>query len=246
MNYHLRADKQAIQVVDVRVVPPSFHCRHDARYREYVYRIFHNTKDHTSLFEEDRALFVPERLDVDAMSEAASMLIGEHDFASFRGMACEASSSVRCLDMLDVRDRKATSAEFFRRERYLTVTGRARSFLHRQMRIMVGFLIAVGKGKESPDRAKELLRLCDRSHAPATAPAHGLYLKWIDYDWEMLSMRSKLDKLAATQGDDWAQAAAEDVARQRKAAADMSAAVAASVRAPGGNEGRGDGGKPSR
>lgn len=216
MNYHLRAAGHPIQVVDVRVVPPTFHCRYDAIYREYVYRIFHNTKDHVSLFEEGRAYFLPERLDVDAMREAASYLVGEHNFTSFRGMACEASSPVRRLDILEVKDRRATSSDFLRHERYLTVTGRARSFLHRQMRIMVGFLVAVGKGKEAPERAKELLELCDRSTAPATAPAHGLYLKWIAYDWEKLNLQSRLSRLAATHGDDWAQAAAEDVARRGK------------------------------
>ena len=114
---------------------------------------------------------MPAELDVAAMGEAAAILVGRHDFSSFRAAECQAASAVKTLDRLDIR-RTADLVE---------IEAEARSFLHHQVRNMVGTLVRVGKGRWSPARVAAALDARDRAAAGPTAPACGLYLERVDY-----------------------------------------------------------------
>ena len=110
-------------------------------------------------------------LDADAMHTAAQELVGHHDFSSFRATPCQAKSPVKTLDRLDV---ERDGAE-------IRITAVARSFLHHQVRNMVGTLSWVGSGKWTAGDVRAALAACDRSAAGPTAPAEGLYLVGVDY-----------------------------------------------------------------
>ena len=118
-----------------------------------------------------RAWFVPVALDAAAMDAAAGTLIGKHDFSSFRAAECQAKSPVKTLDRLTVT----------RRGEEITVEAEARSFLHHQVRNMVGTLKLVGECKWTAEQVAEALAQCDRRAAGPTAPAEGLYLVSVGY-----------------------------------------------------------------
>jgi tRNA pseudouridine38-40 synthase len=114
---------------------------------------------------------VPQPLDAEAMHRAAQVLVGRHDFSSFRASLCQAASPVKTLDLLEVT----------RLGEEITVRAEARSFLHHQVRNMVGSLKLVGQGKWPVDRIEAVLQARDRAQAGPTAPACGLYLVRVDY-----------------------------------------------------------------
>lgn len=147
----------------------DFHARFSATRRHYLYRIV-NRRARLGL-EAGRAWHVVEPLDERAMQEAANLLIGHHDFTSFRDSECQAKSAQKTLDHLQVQ----------RSGEQLWVTANARSFLHHQVRIMVGTLAQVGKGRWAVDDVKTALEAKDRSAAGPTAPPEGLYLVKVDY-----------------------------------------------------------------
>ena len=143
--------------------------RHSARARHYVYRIVNRRAPLT--FDRGRAWAIKQPLDADAMREAARALIGRHDFTTFRDSQCQAKSPVRTLDRLDVR----------RDGDAITFEVSALSFLHRQVRSMVGSLVDVGAGRWSAADLKSALEAADRSRCGQVAPPHGLYLARVDY-----------------------------------------------------------------
>ncbi|HEV3176404.1 MAG TPA: tRNA pseudouridine(38-40) synthase TruA [Stellaceae bacterium] len=167
LNHHVRP--HAVSVLAVDLVPVTFHARISARGRHYRYRIL-NRRSPPAL-EHDRVWHVRPPLDVAAMQEGARHLLGEHDFTTFRDALCQAKSPIKTLDGLDI----ARSGE------EIVVEARARSFLHHQVRNMVGTLKLVGLGKWSPLHVKRALEARERRAGGPTAPAQGLCLVGVTY-----------------------------------------------------------------
>jgi len=167
INAYLRP--QPISIVDAEPVPANFHARLSARYRRYIYKVLNRPA--RPALNIGRMWHVPYDLDIAAMRAGAAHLIGRHDFTSFRATECQAKSPVKTLDRFDiVQDGELLAFEVG-----------ARSFLHHQVRNMVGTLILVGRGKWRPEQVAEALQARDRSAAGPTAPPDGLYLVGVDY-----------------------------------------------------------------
>jgi len=158
-----------IAVISAARAPDDFHARFSAIERAYEYRIA-NRRAPLAL-ELDRAWWISHELNADAMHDAAQVLVGRHDFTSFRAVACQADSPVRSIDELTVT----------RQGQDIVIRTRARSFLHHQVRNIVGTLKAVGDGKWTRADVAAALAARDRSKAGQTAPACGLYLTSVKY-----------------------------------------------------------------
>ncbi len=167
LNFHLKP--APVAVLSAEAVSEDFHARFSAIRRAYLYRIV-NRRAPLAL-ERGHAWFVPQPLDADAMHAAAQLLVGHHDFTSFRASECQAKSPVKTLDVLSV-------ARYGER---VELRAEARSFLHHQVRNFVGSLKLVGEGKWSADDLKAALEARDRAAAGPTAPAAGLYLTEVGY-----------------------------------------------------------------
>ena len=168
VNDHLRPDPVAI--IEAAEVPESFDARLSATRRHYRYRIVNRRAPLT--LDYNRAWRVGAPLNAERMHEAAQALLGRHDFTTFRSVNCQAASPVKTLDAIRV-ERSADEIE---------VSTSARSFMHRQVRSMVGSLKLVGEGKWQVSDVAEALAACDRAACGAVAPAHGLYLERVDYE----------------------------------------------------------------
>lgn len=167
LNFHLKP--HPVAVLRAEPVGHDFHARFSARERAYLYRIV-NRRAPLAL-ERGRAWLVQTPLDLAAMQAGAAQLVGRQDFSSFRAAECQAKSPVKTLDRLGLtRDGEA-----------ILVHARARSFLHHQVRNMVGSLKLVGEGKWTPDDIRRVLDARDRRLAGPTAPAEGLYLVEVVY-----------------------------------------------------------------
>ena len=162
-----------IAVVTAEEVPDTFHARFDATKRHYLYRIV-NRSSRLAL-DENRAWQVHGHFDLAAMREGASHLIGHHDFTSFRSSECQSKSPVKTLDTLEILQRQ-------NRPEQIMVRVSAKSFLHHQVRNMVGTLVQVATGKWKPEDVKTALDARDRRAGGLMAPAHGLYLMQVDYE----------------------------------------------------------------
>ena len=167
LNYHLKP--HPIAVLRAEHVSHDFEARFSAIARHYEYRIL-NRRARPAL-DMGRVWHVPVRLDAEAMHEAAQLILGQHDFTTFRAAECQAKSPVKTLDRLDVA----------RQLDLIVVTASARSFLHHQVRSMVGSLKLVGEGKWSPRDFRAALDARDRARCGPLAPADGLYLTRVDY-----------------------------------------------------------------
>lgn len=167
LNAQLRP--HPISVISAEPVDPHFHARFSAIERRYLYRIVNRRAPLALAL--DRAWWVPGPLDDVAMAEAATVLLGRHDFSTFRASECQADSPLRTLDELSVR----------RDGNEILITARARSFLHHQVRNMVGTLRRVGEGKWNAENVALALAARDRRAGGQTAPAHGLYLTGVGY-----------------------------------------------------------------
>ncbi len=167
LNAHLRPDR--IAVLAAAAVDDGFDARLSARMRSYEYLIVNRRAPLTVM--RGRAWRVARALDASAMHEAARLLVGRHDFSTFRASLCQARSPVKTLDALDV----ARDGDEIR------VTARARSFLHHQVRNMVGTLELVGAGKRTADDVAAALEARDRAAGGPTAPAEGLCLMAVGY-----------------------------------------------------------------
>ncbi|MGI9464878.1 MAG: tRNA pseudouridine synthase A, partial [Aestuariivirgaceae bacterium] len=168
LNAHLR--EHTIAVLAAEAVDDEFHARFSAARRHYIYRIV-NRRPKLAL-DHGKAWQVPVPLSADAMHTAAQALVGQHDFTTFRASECQAASPVKTLDFISV-SRHADTIE---------ITTHARSFLHNQVRSMVGSLKMVGEGKWRPGDMERVLKACDRAACGPVAPAHGLYLARVDYE----------------------------------------------------------------
>ena len=167
LNAHLKPDPVAI--VSAERVDEGFNARSSARKRHYLYRIVNRRAPLT--LERDHAWLVKWQIDADLMHEAAQVLVGQHDFTTFRAAECQAASPVKTLDRLDV---ERTGDE-------IRIFASARSFLHHQVRSFVGSLQLVGSQRWSKDDLREALESRDRQRCGPLAPPCGLYLIGVDY-----------------------------------------------------------------
>jgi tRNA pseudouridine38-40 synthase len=167
LNAHLRPHPVAILAAER--VGDDFNARTSAIRRHYLYRIVNRRADLT--LNVGRAWRVARPLDVGTMHGAAQSLIGKHDFTTFRSTECQAKSPIKTLDVLDVG----------RLDEDVSIRAVARSFLHNQVRSMVGSLVAVGEGRWSANDLSKALNARDRAACAAVAPPEGLYLMQVDY-----------------------------------------------------------------
>jgi tRNA pseudouridine38-40 synthase len=167
LNAHLRP--HPVAVIAAERVDDSFDARFSAIRRHYLYRVINRRADLT--FERGLAWRIAKSLDIPAMQAAAQCLVGRHDFTTFRNVECQAKSPVKTLDQLDVH----------RRADDVRVIASARSFLHSQVRSMVGALALVGEGNWTVDDVSVALAKRDRAACAPVAPPDGLYLAKVDY-----------------------------------------------------------------
>ena len=167
LNYHLKP--MPVAIVSAGQVEDSFHARFDAIRRHYFYRIINRRAPLTT--QSGLAWRVSNPLDADAMAEAAGQLLGQHDFTTYRSTQCQAKSPVKTLDRFDIC-RVGDEIHC-----YLE----ARSFLHNQVRSLVGTIERVGAGKWQTDRPRLALEAADRNACGPVAPPDGLYLTQVDY-----------------------------------------------------------------
>ena len=170
INAHLLAER--ISVVEAATVGEDFDARRSAIRRHYRYVVVNRRAP--LVFERGRAWLVKKSLDASAMHEAAQVLIGRHDFSTFRDSQCQANSPLRTLDYFEVR----------KSDEQISFYVGARSFLHRQVRSMVGSLVEVGVGKWSVQNFRDALEVAERRRCGPVAPPDGLYLESVDYPLE--------------------------------------------------------------
>jgi tRNA pseudouridine38-40 synthase len=167
LNHHLRP--APVAVLEAAVAAPEFHARFSAVGRHYLYRIL--CRRAPPVLERGRVWHVVRDLDADAMQTAAQHLLRQHDFTTFRSSECQAKSPIKTLDRLEVR----------RAGNEIHIEASARSFLHNQVRSMVGSLKLVGEGKWRPDDMRAALEAKERAACGPVAPPDGLYLVRVDY-----------------------------------------------------------------
>lgn len=170
LNHHARP--HPVVALRAALAPPGWHARFSAIRRGYRYRIL-NRRARPAL-DRGRVWHIRHPLDAAGMHAAAQMLLGRHDFSAFRAAACQARTPLRTLDRLDVA----------REGEEVVVTAEARSFLHHQVRNLVGTLVEVGFGKRPVTWPRAVLEGRDRARAGQTAPAEGLTFAFVRYDPE--------------------------------------------------------------
>ncbi len=169
MNAHLV--REDVCVLAAEPAPdPEWHARFSATGRGYLYRILNRRPQ--PVLERDRVWHVKKPLDAEAMHHAAQVLVGHHDFTTFRDVACQSKSPVRTLDV----------ARVSRLGQEVHLVFQARSFLHRQVRSMAGTLVEVGLGRWTAHDVRRALEARDRAACGPVAPSAGLYLSGVRYD----------------------------------------------------------------
>ncbi len=167
INAHLVPDP--VTVLEAELAADDFHARFSARGRRYLYRILDRRSP--PALERARVWWLKTPLDAEAMAAAARVLVGTHDFTTFRDAHCQSASPIKTLDVVEVaREGDEVRLRFA-----------ARSFLHRQVRSLAGSLAEVGAGRWSADDLRGALEARDRARCGQVAPAHGLYLTGVDY-----------------------------------------------------------------
>lgn len=161
LNYHLRPDP--IAVLDCVAKPDDWHARFSCTGREYLYRITNRRAPLT--LDANRAWLIQQPIDAEAMHRAAQALVGRHDFTTFRSAHCQAKDPVKTLDLLEVE----------RVGQEVHIRAAARSFLHHQVRSMVGCLALVGLGRWREGQVEEALHARERAALGLNAPSAGLY-----------------------------------------------------------------------
>ena len=161
INFYIK--NYPISILNTEQVTQKFHARFSAKSRVYLYRIS-NRRSKVAL-DRNRGWLLKTPLNIISMKKAAKFLIGKHDFNSFRSVHCQARSSIKSLKNIEIK----------RKQEELRITLTAPSFLHNQVRIIVGTLKMVGEGKIKPKDMLAILKGCERKLAGPTAPANGLY-----------------------------------------------------------------------
>jgi tRNA pseudouridine38-40 synthase len=174
LNFHMKP--HPVAVLCAAPAPEGWNARFSALGRRYRYRILDRRA--RPALDEGRVWHVPHRLDAEAMHRAAQSLLGKHDFTSFRAASCQANSPLRTLDRLDVG----------RVDDVVEIVAEARSFLHHQVRNMVGTLKLVGIGQWPEGRVAEALAARDRGAAGPTSPPDGLCLTGVRYGFDLFSV----------------------------------------------------------
>ncbi|WP_137135812.1 tRNA pseudouridine(38-40) synthase TruA [Rhizobium sp. FKY42] len=169
LNAHLMMASEKVSIIDVDQVSDDFDARFSALRRHYLYRII--SRRAPLAIEAKRAWWVSKDLDHEAMHAAAQMLVGHHDFTTFRSAHCQAASPIRTLDRLDVT----------RQGELIEIRASAQSFLHNQIRSFAGTLKLAGEGKMSPQAVREALEARNRAACGPVAPPEGLYFMQVDY-----------------------------------------------------------------
>lgn len=169
LNAHLQAMRESVAILSASLVSDDFDARFSATGRHYLYRILNRRAP--PAIERGHAWWVPKPLDEHAMRQAAPAFVGRHDFTTFRSAQCQAKSPLRSLDAFEVRRVGAI----------IECRVDARSFLHNQVRSMVGTLKQVGEGAWTADDVVQALAARDRSACGQVAPPDGLYLTGVDY-----------------------------------------------------------------
>lgn len=169
LNFFLRTYNNRIVIQHVELVDQHFHARFHSKKRCYIYKIFNHPTP--SPFEQNRSWHVIKPLNVENMQLGAQFLIGTHDFTTFRDSQCQASSPVKTMDMIHITSH----------EPYLELQFESKSFLHHQVRNIVGTLVLVGQGKWQAQHVQKALEAKDRRAGGPTAPAQGLYFIKVDY-----------------------------------------------------------------
>jgi tRNA pseudouridine38-40 synthase len=169
VNAHLQMAGERVAILKAATVPDGFDARFSATGRHYLYSIVNRRAP--AALDKGKVWWVPKRLDAQAMHEAAKVLLGRHDFTTFRSTQCQANSPVRTLERLDVS----------RVGDLIEVRASARSFLHNQVRSMVGSLKRVGEGGWTIGHLKAALEARDRAACGQVAPPDGLFLVGVDY-----------------------------------------------------------------
>ena len=172
INYHLKP--LPIAIVDCVAVDDDFHARFSALERRYLFRVL--VRRPPATHQAGLVWQVKKPLDIDRMREAATHLIGEHDFTTFRSTICQAQTPVKTLDRVDMTEHPVGGGV----EGQFDV--RARSFLHNQVRSIVGTLERAGAGSFAPDDVKQMLAARDRQACGPVAPPQGLYLSHVTYE----------------------------------------------------------------
>ena len=167
INQHLRP--LPIVILNVEKVADDFHARFSARQRIYQYSIINRRSPLT--FQRQLAWVIYKNLDIEKIKKAAPFFEGKHDFNAFRSIDCQSSTSVKTIDYCSVTNDQES----------ITILVAAKSFLHSQVRIIIGTLANVGEGKIQPSDIEQIIEMKDRDKAGVTAPAHGLYLKEVIY-----------------------------------------------------------------
>lgn len=169
VNAHLMMADEGVSVVEVMAVDDTFDARFSALKRHYLYRILNRPAP--LALEKNRAWWVAKELDHEAMHAAAQMLVGHHDFTTFRSTHCQAKNPVRTLDRLDVT----------RSGDLIEIRASAQSFLHNQIRSFAGTLKIAGEGKVTPEDVRKALEARDRKECGPVAPPEGLYFMKVEY-----------------------------------------------------------------
>lgn len=171
LNSYLR--DRGVAILSADLVPNTFHARFSAVGRVYEYCILNRRAP--LVLKANQAWHVIGPLDVLKMQTAATHLLGHHDFTSFRATLCQAPSPIKTLDVFEISHRATPEGD------YITAQIASRSFLHNQVRIMMGTLKLVGEGRLNPEDIPSILEARDRRASGPTAPPQGLYLKSIAY-----------------------------------------------------------------
>jgi tRNA pseudouridine38-40 synthase len=168
INNYLKG--KSITIVNVEFVDENFHSRFSVQQKSYIYKII-NRYPHLT-FQKNYAWLVIKKIDIEKMKEASKFLLGHHDFTSFRGPDCQASTPFKTIDAINIEQNKdEIQIEFL-----------GKSFLHNQIRIMAGTLKKISTSENlQPESMDKVLKAKNRMHFGETAPGCGLYLNWIKY-----------------------------------------------------------------
>ena len=167
VNFYLQQMGAAIAILDCEIAPDDWHARFSCTRRNYRYQILNRRAP--AVLDKNRAWWIPRPLDIEKMRAAAELLVGSHDFTSFRAAECQAKSPIKTLNEIRITNHESR----------ITIDFSARSFLHHQVRNMVGTLVEIGLGK--PLDIDEIFAAKSRAAAGPTAPARGLYFISAEY-----------------------------------------------------------------